>query len=154
MQALSYRSSELDRYLQNSTRKAPPMAAITVTALDTRYKHANKSAYNLTLKTLRHSQPCTVMKHLLENGLGPSHISFSLLPERLPIDEFYRGIAFWVYRKFLQVTFHDSMIMTLYIHNIAIFEHTHAAASVFRANEGEKQCVREDLYKIIIRLSS
>jgi hypothetical protein len=50
---------------------------------------------------------------------------------------------------FLQVAFHNGMMMTLHIDNVIVIKHTHAATSVFGAEEGEEHVVCEDLCKTI-----
>jgi hypothetical protein len=45
------------------------------------------------------------------------------------------------------------MMMAFHIYNIAVIERTHAAASIFRPNQREKQIICEDLCRPISRLS-
>lgn len=42
------------------------------------------------------------------------------------------------------------MMVALYIHNVFVIEHTHAATSVFGANEREEYIVCENLCKILV----
>ena len=53
-------------------------------------------------------------------------------------------------RHLLQVAFHNGMMMALYIHNVFVIEHTHAAASVFGADECEEHIICEDLVRILV----
>jgi len=50
---------------------------------------------------------------------------------------------------FLQVALHNGMMMALHIDNVIVIIHTHAATSVFGAQEGEEHIVCEDLCKTI-----
>jgi hypothetical protein len=45
------------------------------------------------------------------------------------------------------------MMMAFHIYNIIVIERTHAAASILRPNQREKQIISEDLCKPISRLS-
>jgi hypothetical protein len=50
---------------------------------------------------------------------------------------------------FLQVAFHNGMMMALHIDNVIVIIHTHAATSVFGPKEGEEHIICEDLCKTI-----
>jgi hypothetical protein len=66
--------------------------------------------------------------------------------ERLPLWDLVRS-------NLLQVSFYNSMMMVFHICYIIVIECTHAAASIFRPNQREKQIICEDLCKPVSRLS-